>query len=320
MYASQKRKNLPESPYVSKKAREGSSWSDDDFEVNDLEKNVFLSNYPTDDLLSYLDALTEDKVANSSDDDSKVEKPYKAEEPEVIDLQETVYSLSSDDDEGGHNEDGLSSPIPVKENADKMSKTVPYQDSDEADRERSKILNDSFDSEDLNEIDLLTQDLCAESIPREFPKPSNHFAFTQALNETGNTEELQNLTLHSSDEEFLDDATETVTHTQMGRYLKPNSPEISCTQFFSKKKSIQGYNPLIDSSSDEDADLDESELDSFIDNGTILETSDTSLTPRAVTQGPLRTRRQRARESFQTPKKPKFIKPKRVVKFCSDSD
>ena len=122
--------------------------------------------------------------------------------------------------------------------------------------------------------------------------------------------------------EFLDDATETVTHTQMGRYLKNDSPEITCTQFFSKKKPIQGYNPLIDSSSDEDADLDQSELDSFIDNGTVLETSDTSLTPRAVTQGPLRTRRQRAREFFQTPEKakPKFIKPKRIVKFCSDSD
>lgn len=44
MYASQKRKSIPESPYVSKKAKEGLSWSDDDFEVDELEKNVFLGN------------------------------------------------------------------------------------------------------------------------------------------------------------------------------------------------------------------------------------------------------------------------------------
>jgi len=183
--------------------------------------------------------------------------------------------------------------------------------------------------------------------------------FTDHSNDSNELDNSADLSVHKSDEEFLHDETQMVTNTQMVQLrndlFEPSQHPI---EFFNNKKKVVGYNREIDTSDEEEDGLnggfnnyEENENtyldDSFINNETMLTQNMSKIEvtpPPAMTQGPIKTRRQRKINSFKLDSfnrrlgldtnsesrtngesvKPKVKvknKPgKRIVKFASSSD
>lgn len=176
--------------------------------------------------------------------------------------------------------------------------------------------------------------------------------FTDDSNDSNELDNSADLSVHKSDEEFLHDETQMVTNTQMVQLrndlFEPSQHPID---FFNNKKKVAGYNREIDTSDEEDRefyDYGENENtyleNSFINNETMLTQNMSKIEvtpPPAMTQGPIKTRRQRKINSFKLDSfnkrlglgeksgsrnngelklKVKNKHSKRIVKFASSSD